>query len=187
MFFYVQQLKAFKLFTLRGLKYRRETILCYSSTILFWMVFFFLYLSEINLVWKKMRIVYENRDLNSHGEKSWFTFLQESCSPTPQFQMKSDPLRPSAVRLSFHLPLGRVRLQGLLEQPWCVLSEFPSFIYLCSLQRANTTKPLSFFIISSPISMETSRASPLNQSHVLDLRICTSLSPNAAGALSVLF
>ncbi len=29
-----------------------------------------------------MRIVYENRDLNSHGEKSWFTFLQESCSPT---------------------------------------------------------------------------------------------------------
>ncbi len=85
MFFYVQQLKAFKLFTLRGLKYRRETILCYSSTILFWMVFFFLYLSEINLVWKKMRIVYENRDLNSHGEKSWFTFLQESCSPTTHY------------------------------------------------------------------------------------------------------
>lgn len=108
---------------------------------------------------------------------------KSSKTQPPQFQKKSDPLRPSAVRLSFHLPL--VCLQGLLEQPWCVLNEFPSFIYLCSLQRANVTKLLSFFRLS-PISMETSSSSPPHQSHVSDLRICASLAQCSQSSRCVL-
>ncbi len=40
------------------------------------------YWSAINFFVKKIRIVWENRDLNFLGEKSWFTFWLESCSPT---------------------------------------------------------------------------------------------------------
>ncbi len=49
-----------------------------------WTACFCIYLCAIN-VFEKMRIVWENRDLSSRGEISWFTFLQESCSPTNDY------------------------------------------------------------------------------------------------------